>query len=162
MGIAEALGLIAEGSYVQKTRKCDASGCYELTRENKPFCLLHIERTPYVDNLIRRMEEREETDEKVATDHRTAKLDSITALEILLSLRQRGTVTEDNLCRAMKLGRQTVHNYVLAMLEKKMVLLQPNKRGRTHVTLLDASGRPATPMLLDEDLDEDDDEGADK
>ena len=157
MGIAEVLSSVAEGTYVQKTRRCDAAGCYELTRENKPFCLEHIELAPYVCDLLRRMEDRDVMDGQVATDHRKASLSSITAQEILLTLRQKGTVTEDSLSRAMKLERQTIHNYALKMLDNNLVLLRVTSRGRTTITLLDASGQPATPTPMDDDdIDEDD------
>jgi len=158
VGVAEALSALTEAAepYVQKSRQCATPGCYELTRENKPFCLNHIEQTPYVHQLLIRMENREKIDEGVSSDHRKATLDSITAQEILLSLRQKGTVTEDSLCRTMNLGRQTVHNYVLSMLDKKLVMLRVTQRGRTNVTLLDVTtGQPAAPVPMD---DEDDDE----
>jgi len=72
-------------TYVQKTKRCDVFGCIELTRENKPFCLEHIERAPYVQDLLRRMEERVKLDQEVETDHQKADLDSITAREIVLA-----------------------------------------------------------------------------
>lgn len=143
-------------TYVQKTKRCDVFGCIELTRENKPFCLEHIERAPYVQDLLRRMEERVKLDQEVETDHQKADLDSITAREIVLALRKQGTVTEENMSRAMKLPRTTIHNYALAMQDKKIVTLRPTDRGRMAVTLLDSDGKPAIPDFCDED-DEDDD-----
>lgn len=48
----------------REARKCDAPGCNETTRENKPYCSGHVTLHPYIQAILNRNAE----DDALVTD----------------------------------------------------------------------------------------------
>jgi predicted transcriptional regulator len=136
-------------------RHCEATGCSHATREGKAYCSDHVEMHPYVQDLITRLEQREEEDERVnKRGPRAVNLQGITTQEILQHLAFHGPRTEERLCRELNLDVKTLQGYVQALRRKKLVTLGHTKRGSTVVKLTKAMVRAAQPIPSEEIEDE--------
>lgn len=121
----------------RQTRVCEADGCNQSTRENKAFCTDHVENQPYVQDLMRRMADREQEDLKVRQNGSSAvNLKGITISEILLHLRQNGPRTEDRLQRELQIEKGTLYSYIVALRKNGIVELGTTPRGCTSIALV--------------------------
>jgi hypothetical protein len=128
-------------------RHCEAPGCVHATREGKAYCSDHVEMHPYVQDLMSRLEQREDEDDRVQKrGSRAVNLQGITTQEILQHLAFHGPRTEERLCRELNLDAKTLQGYVQAMRRSKLVTLGHTKRGSTVVKLAKQLVRAAEPI----------------
>lgn len=126
-----------------QTRHCEAEGCRAATREGKPFCSEHVERHPYVQQVLAQLERRE-TEEARVFDQGARAVDpaGITSQEILQFLRVHGPRTVPRLARELNLEVKTITGYVRALERRKVVETDTTRRGALIVRLYEArSGR---------------------
>jgi len=136
-------------------KMCDISGCFETTREGKAYCSNHVEKQPYVQNLLKRMQERQEQDELVRREgSRAVNLDSITVKEIKLQLSIYGKRTEERLTRELQIDKTIIHNYAIRLQNEGVIAFGQTARNNLTVNLLDFDPDNA----IDDD---DDDDGGD-
>ena len=106
----------------RQTKVCDFDDCTQTTRENKAFCTDHIEKQPYVQDLMKRMLAREQEDFRVRCEGSVSvNFHGITVNEILLHLRQSGPRTEERLQRELQLEKSILYNYIIALQKKGLV-----------------------------------------
>ena len=129
----EHLGFRSQSS---TTRFCDADGCYQTTREGKPFCPDHVELHPYVQSILSTLAEREAEEEKVRQrGSRAVDVAGLTARELVLHLSLHGARTVERLSRELQLDAKVLDGYVGALVKRGVVALGRTNRGSTVVRL---------------------------
>lgn len=119
-----------------KNRICEQPDCTQSTREGKPYCPDHVESHPYVQDILARIAERDDQDEKVAKrGARAVDLESLTVGEILQHLAFNGARTEERLVRELNLDVKTLDGYLRALARRGYVSFGKTKRGSTVVKL---------------------------
>lgn len=119
---------------VSHTRKCRM--CEETTREGKEYCTRHVENHDYVQDLMRRIKEREQQDYDVMMQGTSAvRMEGITVKEILLHLRQTGTKTIEGLAKALQLEKFVVQKYIFALRDSRQVEIISTARESMAVRL---------------------------
>ena len=122
-----------------ETKTCRAGSCRGTTWEGKPYCLDHVKRHPYVQQLLTRLENR------IIEDERIRKLGScavdvdnpgITLKEIIRILKANKIRTEERLERDLQLPMNLIHSYCVALQKRGMVKIKMKSCGRQQVTLL--------------------------
>ena len=132
----KALQLIFEQSQ-SVPRMCEHRGCGETTREGKHYCSNHVEEQPYVQDLLKRLQERSEEDERVRMQGSTAvNMTGITTKEILLQLRQAGERTEERLTRELQIDKTVIHNYAIRLNREGMIHFGRTTRNNLKIVLL--------------------------
>jgi hypothetical protein len=117
------------------TRKC--ASCEETTREGKEYCTHHVEKHSYIQDLMARMQERDRQDTEVmmigssAVNHK-----GITVQEIMIHLRQTGTMTFDGLAKALQLEKYVLQKYIFALRDQNRVEIINTARECMAVRLL--------------------------
>jgi DNA-binding MarR family transcriptional regulator len=139
-----------------QTRHCEVEGCGVATREGKPYCSEHVERHPYVRQVLAQLVQRESEEARVF-DQGARAVDpaGITAQEILQFIRLHGPRTVPRLARELNLEVKTVTGYVRALERRKVVDTDTTRRGALIVRLHEtrtrkrrskvASAKPQTP-----------------
>lgn len=122
--------------------RCQEKGCDERTRERKPYCPSHIERAPYVRNLMDLLARSEA--EVVAVRKRgvrAARLDSLMAQEIALQLELHGHRTVDRLARDLSCDHEVILAYAQRLARAGHVRLGETTRGRALIVPLPVRSR---------------------
>lgn len=120
-------------------RRCEL--CGDATREGKPYCPEHVERHPYVQEVLAVLEERSAEERRVlrrgasAVDPR-----GVNAREILLQLHLYGERTVERLARDLQLDPALVPHYAQALARRGLVSLGRTERGSVLVCPVAASG----------------------
>lgn len=121
---------------VRAPRRCSESGCGRATRARKPFCTRHIERQPYVQHLLETLAERDRQDELVRRrGARAVRVDSLTAQEVLVYLRENGSHTAERIARELNLDPKVASSYLVALQRAGLITTRKNRRGRLVATL---------------------------
>ena len=117
------------------TRKCES--CEETTREGKKYCTHHVEKHSYIQDLMARMRERERQDHEVMMLGSTAvNHTGITVQEIMIHLRQTGTMTVEGLAKALQLEKYVLQKYIFALRDQSRVEIINTARECMAVRLL--------------------------
>lgn len=125
-----------------QTRYCEAEGCGVATREGKPYCSEHVERHPYVQQVLAQLERRETEEARVnQVGARAVDPQGITAQEILQFIRLHGPRTVPRLARELNLEVKTVTGYVRALERRKVVDTDTTRRGALIVRLHEPKAR---------------------
>lgn len=136
MRIKNPLDVLAPIKGRTQTRHCDVPHCTETTRDGKPFCPDHVDQHPYVRDLLDRLAERDDQDEKVSKrGHRAVDMDSITVREILLHLELHGARTLERLVRELNLDEAVLNPYLRALAKRGLVTFGKTRRGSTLLRL---------------------------
>lgn len=136
MRIKNPLDVLAPIKGRTQPRHCDVAGCTESTREGKPYCPDHVDHNPYVQELIAKLDERDEQDERVRRrGHKVVDMDSVTVAEILLHLELHGARTEERLVRELNLGLDVLQPYLRALAKRGLVKFGRTRRGSTLLKL---------------------------
>lgn len=89
--------------------------CGLSTQKGKPFCSKHVECMPYIQNLLKRKQEKEQEEARVERQDRgwtELNPEGSTAQELLNILRQQGSLKLPRLAREANLPEQVVAGYV--------------------------------------------------
>ena len=118
------------------TRTCEARGCYDTTRENKPFCTKHVEEHPYVQRILDILREKE-AEHQAVLERGSAAVDltGLTAKELILHLSLHGSRTLERLCREFQIGAQVMRGYVEALTQNGYVVQGRTLRGNLLVRI---------------------------
>lgn len=140
------LGMFSKGSDGQ-ARPCSIKGCHETTNNGKFYCTEHINKLPYVEDLVSRIERRKKEDYEVKIKGPDAvNFSGITAKEIILRLRLGGPKTEEGLSRELEgatddgslpIDKSIIHNYAVAMQKMGIVKFGISARYNLIVSLVD-------------------------
>jgi len=123
---------------------CQAPGCKEPTREGKPYCSIHIEKSSYVQDLLNRLSGRE-TEEEMAREGRIEEYlehspSSSVVQEILTTLRMRGERTTAALAKELLMDEKAIRGYINYLVKQGKVVIRPIRRGGVSVRLSRTSG----------------------
>jgi predicted HTH transcriptional regulator len=148
--IEKGLGALRQGMFSlgpdNQTRICQEEGCFETTRERKPYCTDHFKQHPYVQQLLKQLSERDAEDRRVLMEGSIAvNLDGITVKEIIQLLKQKGPRTEQRLIRELHLDSSMVHNYVVALRKKGLIKNRTTPRFDQVITLVGADEEDLIP-----------------
>lgn len=136
MKIKNQLDVLAPIKGRTQPRYCDVPGCTESTREGKPYCPDHVDHNTYVQELMARLDERDEQDERVRRrGHKVVNMDSVTVAEILLHLELHGARTEERLVRELNLDLDVLQPYLRALAKRGLVKFGRTRRGSTLLKL---------------------------
>lgn len=136
-------------------RMCDVDDCYENTREGKIYCSNHIEKQPYIQELMKRIQDRTQEDELVRQEGSTAvNLEGITSKEIRLQLQYSGTRTEERLTRELQVDKTIVHNYAIRLQTEGVIRFGRTNRNNLTIVLV---GFDPSKAINDDDEDDDED-----
>lgn len=114
--------------------RCQLTDCNERTRERKPYCPAHIDRSPYIRDLLDVLEQSEaEMANILERGVRAARLDSLMAQEIKLQLELHGRRTVDRLARDLACDRAVVLAYAKRLARAGHVRLGETTRGRALI-----------------------------
>jgi hypothetical protein len=117
-------------------RHCEVPACGVATRAGKPYCSEHVDRHPYVSELLAQIAAREAEEAQVrARGAAAVDLDGLTATEVLTFLRVHGERSVPRLARDLNMDLRTVAHYVSALARRGEVELGENRRGKTLVAL---------------------------
>ena len=115
---------------------CEHAGCLEPTRERKPYCSDHIDDLPYIQELVDRINERDEELERVARrGWKEVDPQGLTASEILLQLSLYGERTVPRLCRDLQLDVDVAEGFAMALARRGMVTLGQTDRGHMKIAM---------------------------
>jgi hypothetical protein len=116
------------------TRHCEEFGCKKATTGRKPFCVEHVERLPYVQELQDRILDRQDEWEQVRSrGARAVDPSGLTALEIHQYVRVHGPCTIKRLAKDLSLSRSLLESYVRVLSSRRLLRVTENKR---HVPVL--------------------------
>jgi DNA-binding MarR family transcriptional regulator len=116
------------GDRRRETKHCKVCGLP--TREGKPFCPDHVEQHPYVTQLLRKLQRKEEELEGIdAIGHAAIHEDSIVAQDILVKLRAEGPRTIERLARELGLDPKIVEGYGRYLSQKGLITTHVSGRG---------------------------------
>lgn len=121
----------------RKPSVCQAPGCEELTRHRKPYCLDHIDTSPYVQGILEQLEQREvEIKRAQRYGLRAVVVDGHVAQEIQAYLVNHGSTTQSRMARELRLPARTIAAYLSALSRLGAIQLEPmNRRNRVRVDL---------------------------
>lgn len=92
-------------------RACEQ--CGRLTQEQKPYCLEHLELNTYAGIVLALIAQRKEEDERTTREgHPGARVEAITAQEIVRYLEHGGEKTFLRICRDLCLEKSMAWSYV--------------------------------------------------
>ncbi|MGE0711951.1 MAG: hypothetical protein AB7N76_03305 [Planctomycetota bacterium] len=136
-------------------RRCLEPGCRRSTRHRKPYCPDHVERLPYVQEVLAALEGKEREQAEVAIlGPRAVDPDGITAGEILNELAIHGPRSVARLAKDLALSRRLAEHYVEALRREGFVSVQARRRRRrdsAFVRLIPIeAAMPAAPAVLEE------------
>ena len=119
---------------VSEQRTCEAEACGETTRGGKPFCTQHVERSDYVQRLMRTLARAEREVERVrASGARAVDPEGLTCSEILRELRVHGPRSAQRLARTLALEPHVLRVYLRVLALAGRVRLRLAQRGRLMV-----------------------------
>lgn len=121
----------------RRPSRCQAAGCDQATRENKPFCSDHVFHHAYAQKIAAELERQKlEVARARRLGPRGADPAGHTANEILTELRVHGNRTVRRLARDLRLDVPIVEAFVQAMSRKRLVKLCASRRGAGIVKLV--------------------------
>ena len=124
------------GSSRYPPRSCEEPGCFNNTRESKPFCPDHVTSHPHVQAMMAKHVERDAEIEAVRQrGHRKVDPQGLTAQELMLHLRNNGMHTVERLAKELQLETDTLSDYVLALKKSGRVVMGKTPRGSITVRL---------------------------
>ena len=132
--------------------KCETEGCNRSTREGKPFCVDHVQASPYVQRLLDTLAKHERELERVKRlGTRGVRLDGLMTQEIVHQLRTYGDRTVERLARDLAVDHTLIRAYATRMTRAGMTRQGQTVRGHACLTLLavqsaHAGASPADPV----------------
>jgi hypothetical protein len=118
--------------------RCEIGACRNSTREQKPFCSLHVEQNTYVRGLLSTLEGQEKEEARVRrSGARAVDSQGLNAIEILRQLRFHGDQTAERLALTIRIDLELVEVYVRALAKENLIFLGRTERGSTIVSLKD-------------------------
>lgn len=131
---------------------CHVDGCGRPTTERKPYCIEHIDRLPYVQELQAQLAHRD-AEEVAASSRRgwrAVDTDGSRAREIIDQLAVRGAQTPKRLAITVEIRPNSLENYLGALERAGLVktLTLGSRRGtpRRVVTLTNEGEKKAVPL----------------
>ena len=110
-------------------RHCDAPDCRSATRSGKPFCPKHVDRLPYVQELLGKIANREAEEARVRDQGpRAVDPEALTSKEVVQFLRVNGKRSVPRLARDLNLDFETLDHYVDALIRHGQIELVRIKR----------------------------------
>lgn len=110
--------------------------CSKKTCEGKDYCSDHVDLQPYAAELMRKQAERDAQDERVVErGAKSSDLSGLTAVETLQALELYGARTVERLVRDVNVDQKVLEAYLAAFEREGVVILSPNRRGRTIARL---------------------------
>ena len=137
---------------------CRVQGCGHVTTERKPYCIEHIDRLPYVQELQAELAHRDAEEVAAASRRgwRAVNTDGSRAREIIDQLAVKGAQTPKRLAITVEIRPNSLENYLGALERAGLVktLTLGSRRGtpRKVVTLTNEGQKKAVP--LDEPIEE--------
>ena len=115
---------------------CDVGGCFNSTREGKPYCPEHVDQHPYVQAILGILQQRED-EENLVRRRGSAAVDpgGLTAKELVLHLSLHGSRTVERLSREFQLETRVMQGYVNALKVQGVLVTGRTTRGSTVVRL---------------------------
>ena len=112
-------------------RHCAFDGCFESTREGKPYCSEHVERHDYVQSILATLMMQESEQERAIKrgGKRHIKDDSLTVKEMVNYLRIHGDRTIPRLCRDLQMDESIVKVYGEHLVERGICSMRTTVRG---------------------------------
>lgn len=118
-----------------KSGQCAAHNCKKIAKENKPFCVDHLERLDRARLLMEELEATEREHNKIkAKGPRAVRMDGPTMSDVVLAIRERGSITMERLCRQTRLEYRLAEAYVQALERRGGVKTTKNARNCTVIT----------------------------
>lgn len=118
------------------TRHCEVPDCGVATRAGKPFCSNHVEKHPYIQELLHIMMDSEIEEARVRQiGPRAVAADGLNSLEIVRFVRVNGERTVPRLARDLNMDLPTLEAYVKALKRRRLIRLGKNKRGTPLISL---------------------------
>lgn len=119
----------------EQDKGCEA--CGQPTHEGKRFCLQHVDRHPYVAQLLMELGRQEAERARVArSGPASVDLDGTTAKELMRLLYLHGPRTLQGLGRELQIAPGLVASYTRALADAGRVEFGISRRGKTVVTAL--------------------------
>jgi len=117
--------------------ECGVEGCHRATREGKPYCYEHVERHPYVQELLLKLGAMDDEVEQVRK--RGARVENAwgpLACEVVVKLRERGgSATCERLSRDLQRDPDVVRALLWMLRRVGRLVLTKTERGATVATL---------------------------
>jgi hypothetical protein len=137
-------------------RTCVEPGCEKKTREGKPYCPDHVDKSLYVQDLFSQMAAHKDEKDKARLgqqdlrQHLELHPDSMPIKEMLLALKLRGPQTTHSLSRELQLEQEVIMAYVDYLVSEGKVITHPGKRpDTTFVRLVAEQQRRYNPLNED-------------
>ena len=135
-----------------RTRFCAAAGCILTTREGKPYCPDHVDRHPYVQNLLSALAEREDEESKVKQrGARAVNPEGLAVKELILHLSLHGARTEERLCRELQMEPKVLDGYINSLKRRGIIAFGRTNRGSTVIRLAKVVSDDGTVMVDETD-----------
>jgi hypothetical protein len=130
-------------------RECETPGCYQKTREQKPYCSRTgcVERNPYAASVLASLAQKQRDDERAAMLGKDGvSLGAATTHEIVAQVGLHGKRTVERLMREVNASRALVEATVFALEREGLAVVSVTKRGSVVVCLANrATGRGLGP-----------------
>ncbi len=139
---------LAQAKRSMGTRYCEVPSCTQTTREGKPYCPDHVDRSPYVQDVLSYLATQEDEQDiaKRESERLKAKpraklrdfvdLQGPTVKAILQQLDQHGARTMERLARETNTDTDVLDIFVRALIKANIVVLGQTNRGSTTVRLI--------------------------
>jgi len=117
---------------------CDIKGCHNETSDKKPFCIAHLDRLPYVQNLEKNLLDREHELVSAANNTRPRiKIDGIICRDILAALHHYGPMSDKKLGFLIEVRSSIINHYLRRLQNKKQirVISSKNYKNRRIIAL---------------------------
>ena len=116
-------------------RECAVAGCATTTHDAKPYCVDHVELTPYAHGLLEQLALQALEEERVAREGSSAvDLEGLTARSLLQQL-ELGPLSLARLARKLFLSQEVALGYTLALQEAGRVTSSSSREGRPLLAL---------------------------
>ena len=106
-----------------ETGFCRARGCQNATSDRKPYCVAHLDRLPYVRQILQELARREAEATAALGTRRQLVLDpaGTCAREILGELATKGALTSEQLGAALRIPPRVIESYVRVLEREGLV-----------------------------------------
>jgi hypothetical protein len=126
--LAGLRAIIPDPGLHKGTRECEVDGCGKTTREGKPYCSKHIEQSPYIQEVQKRLDLR--AAEETLLEHRPADIpcDGFFVNEAILILRTRD-FTVKSFSRRLDISHRAAENLIVRLVEWGHIRRKKTSRG---------------------------------
>ena len=114
-----------------EARACDVCGIN--TREGKPYCPKHIERAPYLMRIQAELQTMAEDEGRLSSGLKVP-LTATIMQEIIGTLREFGSITEERLAKERQLGQRAATNALDRLVKLRLAKRSVSKRGSAVYT----------------------------